>query len=619
MSLLVADFETINNPKDCRVWAYSCIEIGNYDNYKWGTNIDEFMWTICADTKQNHEIWFHNLKFDGEFIFYWLFRNGFKHVIDKKDIKSKTFTTLISDKGQFYSICIYFKKGSKTNKVTLYDSLKILNFSVKKIAKDFNLPCLKGEIEYNKERPVGYQLDENEQSYIRNDVEIVARALEIMFKKDMDRMTIGSDALFNYKNMLGKKNFDNLFPVLSKNVDSIIRQSYKGGYTYVSDKYKGKTIDSGIVLDVNSLYPSRMKYELLPIGEPLIFSGKYKKDELYPLYVQCFSCQFELKKDHLPTIQIKNDLDFKSTEYLKSSRLKSGEFKVVNLTLTNIDLELFLEHYNVYNIEYHGGFKFKGRKGLFDNYIDYWTEQKIKAKKEKNGAMYVLSKLMLNSLYGKFALNPDVRSKIPTYDKTNDLVKYAYGEWETRDGIYIPMGTFITAYARNVTIRSAQKCYNRFAYADTDSLHLEGYNIPEGLDISDYKLGAWKNELIFTKGKYVRQKTYMEMGFEPSDVDKIFDVRYIQQGIKASKLFTRKNFKFEKSFRLKKLLNTEYYNPINVKITCAGMPKSCYSQVSFDNFEIGSTYNGKLMPKHVSGGICLLETTFKIKNTNFRF
>lgn len=291
--LLVADFETINDIEDCRVWAYSCIEIGNYDNYKCGTDINEFMWNIAGNPRSNDTIWFHNLKFDGEFIQYFLFRNGFTHVKDRKEMTDKTFTTLISDKGQFYSIEVCFKKkGHRVNKCTFYDSLKILNFSVEKIAKDFHLPCLKGDIDYNKYRPVGYELDENEHSYIRNDVEIVARALEEMFANKMDKMTIGSDALSSFKEMFGKK-FDRFFPILDYDVDEIIRRSYKGGYSYVSDKYKGKTIDNGLVYDVNSLYPSRMRYELLPIGQPIPFNGKYEEDKLHPLYVQCITCQFE--------------------------------------------------------------------------------------------------------------------------------------------------------------------------------------------------------------------------------------------------------------------------------------------------------------------------------------
>jgi hypothetical protein len=49
------------------------------------------------------------------------------------------------------------------------------------------------------------------------------------------------------------------------------------------------------------------------------------------------------------------------------------------------------------------------------------------------------------------------------------------------------------------------------------------------------------------------------------------------------------------------------------KITCAGMPVSCYEHVNIDNFDIDSSYEGKLQQKRVSGGIVLNNTTFTIK------
>ena len=54
---------------------------------------------------------------------------------------------------------------------------------------------------------------------------------------------------------------------------------------------------------------------------------------------------------------------------------------------------------------------------------------------------------MLNSLYGKFGLNPDVRSKYP-YLNEDGIVKYALYDAEIRDSIYIPVASFITSYAR---------------------------------------------------------------------------------------------------------------------------------------------------------------------------
>ena len=61
----------------------------------------------------------------------------------------------------FYSMTIYFSvKGKKVNKVTIIDSLKILNMSVDKVAKSFGLPISKLELDYDTPREIGYILKE---------------------------------------------------------------------------------------------------------------------------------------------------------------------------------------------------------------------------------------------------------------------------------------------------------------------------------------------------------------------------------------------------------------------------------------------------------------------------
>ena len=84
MGTFVADFETTTNLEDCRVWAYALCEVGNESNTIVGTTIDDFMkW--CKDSKENHKIFFHNLKFDGQFIMSYLFRNGYIHTTEQED------------------------------------------------------------------------------------------------------------------------------------------------------------------------------------------------------------------------------------------------------------------------------------------------------------------------------------------------------------------------------------------------------------------------------------------------------------------------------------------------------------------------------------------------------
>ena len=288
------------------------------------------------------------------------------------------------------------------------------------------------------------------------------------------------------------------------------------------------------------------------------------------------TCSFELKKNKIPTIQIKNNKSFfRSNEYLESS-----EGEIICLVLTNIDLKLFLEQYNVYDLEYVSGWKFKSMKGLFTKYIDKWIARKNEGTITGNKGIRTSAKLMLNSLYGKFATSLEIQEKIP-YMGEDEIIHYELTPKEQKEGLYLPVGAFITAYAREITIRTSQSIkdysiekYNQdmYIYSDTDSIHtlLPIEELQKFCQIDDVELGFWKHEASFTKAKFIRQKCYLE----------------------------------------------EIEEKIN--ITCAGMPKSCYDFVSWQNFKTGFSCGGKLTFKHVKGGVKLIETDFTIKEDTFK-
>ncbi|MBR3116522.1 MAG: hypothetical protein IKF36_01450 [Bacilli bacterium] len=577
--MYTADFETNVSEEDCRVWAYAICEIGNPDNFIYGNSIEDFIKWCFNDKKENYSLYFHNLKFDGEYIFSYLLNNGYEYIKNKKDRRDKTFTCLISDTGQFYSIEIYEEvKGKHSNKVTIYDSLKILNFSVEQIAKDFSLPIRKLDLDYKTIREVGHELTPHEIDYIRNDVEIMARALHIMFTQGLTKMTIGSDALSSYKGML--KSFSMYFPILPYEIDQDIRRSYKGGFTWLNPLYKEKDVKEDIiVVDSNSMHPSHMLNDFMPIGNPVYFEGEYIEDTCFPLYIVTLTCSFKLKKGKIPCIQLKNTLGFLPNEYVETT---DGE--LVTLTLTSVDVKLFFMQYDVDNIYWHGGYKFRRLKGLFSNYINYWTNEKVQAKKDKNTALYRIAKLMLNSLYGKFGLNPNVRGKYPTLDEEG-IVRYKLGEKEIRDSVYCPVASFITAYSRYDIITNSQairdytlKKYGRdyYIYSDTDSIHclkLSDEELSHIMEIDDYKLGAYKKESEAVRGIYIRQKCYVEEAPDGT-------------------------------------LNT----------TIAGLPKKLGKYVNMNTFKKGFSVlaeetdkDHKLTFKHVKGGVLLVDTDFTIK------
>lgn len=322
--------------------------------------------------------------------------------------------------------------------------------------------------------------------------------------------------------------FNAIFPQLNPNVDCYLRQSYFGGITWKNkkllDTLQANNIKlEGLVYDVNSLYPSVMRTSLLPYGKPLYYDGCYnnipaKVKEEYPLYIQKIRVKmFKIKEGKMPNIQIRESLMFKSTEYQENNSYidkKTGKVKYEEcvFTFTNIQLKRFLETYDLpLGIEYVDGYAFKGSYGLFDEYIDTFME----LKKVGTGARKSTAKLMLNSLYGKFGTNPQREERFLQFDdgvfsttnrnEDDILVEYL------SNSVYLPMASFITAYAREVLLNATNNVFDRFLYCDTDSIHILGYNIPTNIPIHDKNLGCWKLEGKFINAKYIGAKRYAEL------------------------------------------------------------------------------------------------------------
>lgn len=547
-SILVADFETTTREDDCRVWLWGVADaFAPHKTFTWGKDIESFL--SYVSTRVTSTVYFHNLAFDGKFILWRLLTAGYRHVEDDAHkLRNREFTTLISKQGQFYSIRIKWDNGAITE---FRDSLKKLPLTVEAIAKTFDAPVIKGDLDYHMERPVGYEATVEELDYLWRDVFIVCVALREQIKMGMTRLTVGSDSIAEYKRGMGGKTFKRIFPILSVSCDADIRRAYRGGFTYADPRFSGSvTPRGGKVYDVNSLYPHVMYSKELPYGEPT-FSEELPDSGLF---VASITFTARLKPDHIPCISIKKSGAFITSEYV------SAVDDPITLSVTNVDLELWREQYDIDILSCNGAWVFSGISGLFKDYIDKW----MKVKSESDGGERFIAKLHLNSLYGKFATNPDVTRKVPYLD--DDVVRFKKGRDETRDPVYTPVGVFITAYARAITIREAQKHYRDFAYADTDSLHLLIDEHPEHLDVDPDRLGAWKHEYDFDYAIFLRPKAYTER--EPDGT---------------------------------------YHTHI------AGLPVQLARNLRLCDYRDGSEITGKLAPRSVRGGVVLADTTFTIK------
>lgn len=219
-----ADFETTTDPEDVRVWAWGICDLANPDTFTWGTRLEDFMDYMRRISPCR--IYFHNLAFDGAFILDYILNKGWDWTDGRKFYKAATFSSVISDSNQMYKLDLSF--GGKKH-AEILDSLKVIPMSVSAMAPTFGLPECKGEIDYDKVRPVGYVPDDVEIDYLRRDVQIVARAMQQLIDAEDTKMTAGANALADFKHMEGgNKAFRRTFPVLDAETDTFHQAGVPG-------------------------------------------------------------------------------------------------------------------------------------------------------------------------------------------------------------------------------------------------------------------------------------------------------------------------------------------------------------------------------------------------------
>ena len=565
----VCDFETTvyKGQQYTEVWAAAVVELNTEDVVILHT-IQDFLGYIFS-LNVNIVGYFHNLKFDGNFIIDWLLRNGYKwNRTAEGKMKTNEFKCAISDRGAWYTITI--KKGQTI--IEFRDSLKLLPFSVKRIGKSFKTQHKKLDMEYEGFRYAGCEITDKEKEYIANDVLVVKEALEIMFERGHQKLTIGSCCLEEFKSTYDKTDFKNFFPNLTdieidpdlygeSNADAYIRHSYRGGYCYLVKGKENKIYSNGWTADINSSYPSNMSSEsgnYYPVGKPMFWKGDIPKEADNKYYFVRIRCRFNIKEGMLPTVQIKGTLLYNGTDYLTTSDYydyQSGTYKryymkqgvkydsYVTMTMTCVDYELFLKHYNPIDLEVLDGCYFMKAIGLFDEYMYKYKE----IKENSVDAERELAKLYLNNLYGKFSANDSSSYKVPYINSKNVLGFEIVEEHEKKPG-FIAVGSAITSYARRFVINAAQANYHGvdkdgFIYCDTDSIHCSGK--PEdvkGIRIHPTSFCAWKLESYWDKAVFVRQKTYMEhvTHVDGKEVEPFYNIRCAGMSEDAKQEFLEK-------------------------------------------------------------------------------
>lgn len=633
---IAADFETTVYDGQELTQAWACAFSPLHDGMENVTiigNIKDFLWNFF-NARKNFKIYFHNLKFDGSFIIDFLLKNGFKQGLTgkgeerrfKKDqyLHHREIKYMISDKGLWYGLTICWRGCL----IKFLDSYKLLPHSLDSLAKSFRTKRQKLTMEYEGVRYENCPISDEERKYIENDVLILKELLEIFFGMGHSKSTIASCCMADYKSKYDKHIWNAMFPNIYedtiseelygyKNAGEYVHKSYKGGWCYVKKGISGKVISGGHTLDVNSLYPSVMHSKSgnrYPVGHATFFSGDIPEcarssDIMYFVRIRT---AFRIRDNYLPFVQIKNSLMYKGNEMLETSdiKLKDGTYLrygkdgkriTVELTFSKMDYELFLKHYDCEILEVLDGCYFNTEIGLFDEYID----KHYNVKQNSKGAKRSVAKLFLNGLYGRFAMYTDSSFKIASVK--DEVVQYESITANEKKPGYIPIGSCVTSYARCFEITHAQLNYERFLYADTDSIHLSGeVELDKGVMIDDKELLCWKNEGYWKEGIFLRQKAYIELHGEIMKKDDIkcagMNDRCKNQIAHA---YNIRNGYEERS--IEDIAREEGYNELQKNFINQGF--------DLTDFRLGMEVFGNLKAKRINGGTILIEDWYKLRLT----
>ena len=457
---------------------------------------EEFLSKLLKHIKKNENAWIlaYNMSFD--------FRILYQEQIYNQYLELEKW---IVDSMRFY---IKFKRRNGKGKLIFSDVMHYVGgrISLEKLAKKLGL-----ESKLDILKRYGYdvsRIPEKElKEYVKRDVEIIRKYILLFIKFLWEnklgswKMTLAGISFTIFRHLFMKKR-----PCRVKNEKYLewIRKAYFGGRTEVFDLRMHYNV---YYLDFNSLYPFVMKKYKFPIRLKWFFEAEnlrdmkrlikvwkmYRKRYLY-IMEGLFYIPESLPYGILP-VRVKNKVIF-PVGYIYGV-YASPE---VEFLISKGGKVVYIRKIAFYQSDF-----------LFRDFVDYFYKMKVEAKKQKDLVTYWNSKIIMNSLYGKFGQRQTI-FKFAGYTRLHDGVHHIYLEdkeivesvvigkkvyikdYEGFSKLSIPeIAIFVTSYARTELnkVLFRVKCI----YCDTDSLVIPESELPKIKDlVNENELGKLKIE-----------------------------------------------------------------------------------------------------------------------------
>jgi len=497
-------------------------------------------------------------------------------------VRDKTRIFLFAHNPRYDMVAGRFYIELEKKSVMVLNTAHWFPFSVKEIGDMLGLP--KGEIDYE------HASIEEAWPYCKRDIEIIMTAMLNWFNfcRENDLGPFGITAAkqawnaFTHRFMKVKIYIHN-----NQHVCNIERGSYYGGRTecfFIGSRKNKETY----VYDVNSMYPYVMRNNFYP-NAIAGFRKNLNVDEFNRLikkYLTCAKVRVKVKEPCVVT-RINNHILF-----------PVGEFYTY---LSTPEIFLLQKYGKILEIK-EAAFYHKSK--LFKEYVDFFYQKRQEAKANGDVIRNYLYKLMLNSLYGKFAQKKKGWKLVGYIDRDDSgyeeifdvkLNKYVNTKWfmntqwvkdedEEAYNSFPAIAAHVTSYARVKLYEYMKKAgFQNIFYCDTDSIFTNKVGKEELKDVIDSKkLGYLKleevlHDLVIYAPKDYESKEKVRCKGIPSNAKKIASNKFEIVAWPGTSTFIRKNsigqFYNEKMIKILKreyakgwVLNNGFVKPFELKV-----------------------------------------------------
>lgn len=449
---------------------------------------------FCASLlKPGNVVYFHNLNFDGRFIAQFCVFNGIRISITKRGSK-------------LLKLVAHLPSGE----AVFQDSLCMIPVALEKFPKIFGLNLEKKGLDDLGER-------------CRTDCLILREGLKKFWEyypPSKRALTLPQAAFRELKYSIPQSVF---FTSDGKEVNIKLEENARSGYFGGRvEAFSLAYYDKVRHYDVNSLYPYVMKKYPYPlcISKEKSFK-KARKDGL--LYLA--ECTVDLPYEYIPPLPVKRERLYFT-------------FGKVHGWFYSPELEKVIEKFGESCVEVERFYAFE-RDWYLSEFVDTHYEKRLQHKKDGNG-LEKIEKLIMNSVYGKFAQRREF-SDYEFLDEPEEGSEMVFeGEGESlflressreNTSVYINpvISGFVTSWARVELYNYLEKLQESALYCDTDSIVTDGKQLGTGDGLGDLKLEyegpfkAYGCKLYWEGGKWKAKgfKAPKQMEFEdPKDFEK---------------------------------------------------------------------------------------------------